>query len=77
MVTRVPVGSVPLFRVPAGEHSQVSVVPHVVPGDVVLLCRQRHGLHALLQTQHAEIKNKQRQRLNEELIPAALVAVIQ
>lgn len=43
----------PLFRIPAGENSQVSVVPYVVPGDVVLLCGQRHGLHALFQTQHA------------------------
>lgn len=44
--------SIPLFRVPAGENSQISVVPHIVPGDVVLLCRQGHGLHTLLQTQH-------------------------
>lgn len=44
----------PLFRVPVGKNSQVSVVPHVVPGDVILLCRQRHGLHTLLQTQHTE-----------------------
>lgn len=44
----------PLSRVPVGKNSQVSVVPHVVPGDVILLCRQRHGLHTLLQTQHTE-----------------------
>lgn len=44
--------NIPLFRVPAGKNSKVSVVPHIIPGDVILLCRQRHGLHTLLQTQH-------------------------
>lgn len=44
----------PLFRIPVGKNSQVPVVPHVVPGDVILLCRQRHGLHTLLQTQYTE-----------------------
>lgn len=45
---------VPLFWVPAGKNCEVPVVPHVIPRDVVLLCRQRHGLHTLLQTQHTE-----------------------
>lgn len=50
----------PLFRVPVGKNSQVSVVPHVVPGDVILLCRQRHGLHTLLQTQYTEKQTEQK-----------------
>ena len=44
--------SIPLLGVPAGKNSKVSVVPHIIPGDVILLCRQRHGLHTFLQTQH-------------------------